>query len=237
MIAWEGLFVGITAFGIIILSVIFGLISLNKARKLKLKLRLNLLSFSALTMFFVGFLWLGPTVDFFLVLFTGNNIDPSVIYVLLNYMWVTPALFFASYLGGVILIPKYKWALVGIFLIISILFELFLWFAPWESFGNIIVVQRKDGLIDASFDITFPTFTLFISFIISAFILLSIGFAAKARISIGLLRKKFIYLSIGFSIFLICLILDSITTIPIIVGFIRLTMMTFPIFMIMGLKT
>ena len=90
-------------------SVIFGLISLYKSIKLKAKL----LTIAGLVMIFVGFLWLGPTVDFFLKVITNTNITPAVIYVFLSYTSVAPALFFAMYLGGELIMPKKKWILVG----------------------------------------------------------------------------------------------------------------------------
>lgn len=231
-IGLESLLGGITALGIILSSAIFGLLSLYKSIKLKAKL----LAIAALAMFFVGFLWLGPATDFFTKLFTDNNIEPAESYVLLSYMWIAPALFFIFYLGGELLVPKYKWYLVAIFLVLGVIFEIFLWSSPVESFEE-IAVQGSDGLIDARFNLTHPTFILLVIFLISAGVFLGIGFAIKAKQSTGLLKKKFIYLSIGFIIFVVCGALDGIFTIPILVGIIRLVMVTFALWMYMGLKT
>ena len=66
----EGLLDGITASLIVFSSVIFGFLSLFKSIKLKAKL----LSIAGLVMIFVGFLWLGPTIDFFLKLIDENGI-------------------------------------------------------------------------------------------------------------------------------------------------------------------
>ncbi len=232
MVALEALLGGLTALGIILSSAIFGLLSLYKSIKLKAKL----LAIAALTMFFVGFLWLGPAVDFLSLLFTGDNIEPVQNYVLLSYMWVAPALFFAIYLGGELILPDYKWYLVAIFLVLGVIFELFLWASPLDSFEE-IAVQGTDGLIDARFKLIHPTFILLVIFLISGLIFLGIGFAIKAKQATGLLRKKFIYLSIGFTIFVICGALDGIFTIPILVGIIRLVMVTFAVWMYLGLKT
>jgi len=232
-IALEGLLGGITALSIILSSAIFGLLSLYKSFKLKAKL----LAIAALTMFFVGFLWLGPTIDFFSKAFTAVSYTHLRAHVLLSYMWVAPALFFAVYLGGELLLPKYKWYLVAIFLVLGIIFEIFLWSSPLQSFDNDISVRGTDGIIDASFNLTHPTFILFATFLISALIFLGIGFAIKAKQSTGLLKKKFIFLSIGFIIFVVCGALDSIITEPVVVGVIRLAMVTFALFMYLGLKT
>ena len=104
VIHFEGILDGTTATLIILSSTIFGLLSIYKSIKLKAKL----LAIAGLTMFFVGCLWLGPTVDFFMVLLTGSNISPIEVYSLLSYLWVAPALIFAIYLGGELIFPKKK---------------------------------------------------------------------------------------------------------------------------------
>ena len=227
-----GLLDGLTAAGIILSATIFALLSLYKSIKLKAKL----LTFAALTMLFVGFLWLGPFIDLILVVFTGTNITPIYFYSLLSYMWVAPALIFANYLGGELLIPKKKWILVGIFIILGIIFEYFLWFQTNESFTWTLTNPGED-LIDASFIRTHPTFLLVALFLVSAVVFLGIGFLIKAKQATGELRKKFIYLALAFIIFVVCGALDSILTIPVAIGFVRVVMMTFALFMYLGLKT
>ncbi|MFX0029825.1 MAG: hypothetical protein ACFE8B_11485 [Candidatus Hermodarchaeota archaeon] len=231
-IAFEGWLDGITASGIIISSAIFGLLSLYKSIKLKAKL----LSIAGIMIFFTGFLWLGPTTDFMFKLIGDRNIDPVKVYVLLSYTSVAPALFFSIYLGSELLVPKYRWLLVGIFLILGIIFEMFLWFSPNQSFDH-IAIQVTDGLIDASFNRTHPTFILVALFLISALIFLGIGFTIKAKQATGQLRKKLTYLAIGFYIFVVCGALDSILTLPLAIGFVRVVMMTFALWMYLGLKT
>jgi len=230
-IAFEGWLDGLTASGIIISSAIFGLLSLYKSIKLKAKL----LSIAGLMIFFVGFLWLGPTIDFMFKLIADNNIEPKQVYVLLSYTSVAPALFFAIYLGSELLIPKWKWLFLGIFLVLGIIFEMFLWFSPNQSFDHIKVLE-VDGLIDASFNRAHPTFLMVALFLVSALIFLGIGFAIKAKQATGLLRKKFTYLSIANIIFVVCGALDSILTLPLAIGFVRVVMMTFALWMYLGLK-
>ncbi|MFW9822361.1 MAG: hypothetical protein ACFFE4_05475, partial [Candidatus Thorarchaeota archaeon] len=60
MINFEGILDGATAALIVVSSIAFGLFSLIKS----LKLKARLLTIAGFTMIFVGFLWLGPTVDF-----------------------------------------------------------------------------------------------------------------------------------------------------------------------------
>ena len=227
-----GLLDGLTASGIILSATIFALLSLYKSIKLKAKL----LTWAALTMLFIGFLWLGPFIDFILVIFTETNITPTYLYSLLSYMWVAPALAVSMYLGGSLLIPKKKWFLVGGTLVLGIIFEYFLWFHTADSFTWELANPGQD-LIDASFVRTHPTFLLVAFFLIISLVFLGFGFLIKAKQATGELRKKFIYLALGFIIFVVCGALDSIIPPGVAIGFVRGVMMTFALWMYLGFKT
>ena len=236
VVSAEGLLDGITAAGIVLSATGFGLFSLYKAIKLKAKL----LAVAALTMFFVGLLWLGPFIDFILILTRERNIDPVQVYAILSYMWVAPTLIFAMYLGGELIWPKGKWIIVGIYIVLGVIFEMFLWFNTNHSFEVLGWEAPKvpgEDIIDASFDRTHPTFILIAVFLVSALVFLGIGFLIKAKQATGDLRKKFAFLSIGFIIFVLVGALDSILTIPIAIGAIRVVMMTFALWLYLGLKT
>jgi len=232
MVSELGLLDGLTAALIIVSSTVFGLFSLYKSIKLKAKL----LTLAGLTMFFGGCLWLGPTIDFFMEVIWQTNITPIHLYVLFSYLWVAPALLFSMLLGGELLFPKKKWIIVGIYLILGIIFEYFLWFHTYESF-TFTPPPAPGDLIDASFVRLHPTFLLVAFFLVSILVFLGIGFAIKAKQSTGQLRRKFTYLSIGFTIFVICGALDSILTIPVAIGVVRVIMATFALWMYLGLKT
>jgi len=233
MVSPTGWLDGLTASGIILSSVIFGLLSLYKAKKLHAKL----LAIAALTMFFVGCLWLGPFVDFIMVLFFNTNISPTWYYSLLSYTNVAPALIFAMYLGGSLLAPKRKWIIVGIYIILGVIFEYFLWLQNAQSFSYSTPLAGSGDLINAEFVRTYITFYFVVLFLVSALIFLGIGFAIKAKQSTGELRKKFLYLSLGFIIFVACGALDSVVTLPVAIGVVRAVMMTFALWMYLGLKT
>lgn len=237
MVSVFGLLDGLTASGIILSCTIFGLLSFYRARKLGAKL----LGWAGLTMFFVGFLWLGPFIDFILVFFYHTNIEPTQLYSLLSYLWVAPVLVVAMYLGGSLMFPKRKWVIVGIFIVLGIVFEYFLWFQTdasftWNIFTDPGFLPGED-LIDASFIRTHPTFLMIALFLVSALILLGVGFFIKAKQATGDLRKKFIYLGLGFTIFVVCGALDSIVPPGIAIGFVRGVMMTFALWMYLGLKS
>jgi len=227
-----GLIDGLTASGILLSATIFALLSLYKAIKLKAKL----LIVAAFTMFFIGAFWSGPTLDFILVYFFKTNITPIEFYAILSYLWVAPALIFSMYLGGSLLVPKKKWILVGVFIILGIVFEYFLWFHTSESFVITLGVPGEE-LIDSSFNRQSPTFILIALFLVSVLVFLSIGFLIKAKQATGELRKKFLYLSLGFFIFVVVGALDALVAPGPILGVIRGVMMTFALWMYLGFKT
>lgn len=227
-----GLLDGLTASGILLSATIFALLSLYKSIKLKAKL----LTWAALTMLFIGFLWLGPFVDFILVMSFETNITPTYFYSILSYTWVAPALAVSMYLGGSLLIPKKKWFLVIGILVLGVIFEYFLWFHTTDSFTWVLVNPGQD-LIDASFVRTHPTFLLIAFFLVVSLVFLGFGFLIKAKQATGELRKKFIYLALGFIIFVVCGALDSIVPPGIAIGFVRGLMMTFALWMYLGFKT
>ena len=167
---------------------------------------------------------------------SDKNIDPAYVYVLLSYTWVAPALFFSMYIGWELLVPKIKWALAGIYIVLGIIFEMFLWFTPNQSFDH-IKVQIEDGLIDAGFNMSHPTYLLNSLLLMTTLIFLGAGFTIKARQAKGLLRRRFTFLSIGFYIFFFCGVLDSILTLPLAIGLVRVIMITYPLWQYLGLKS
>ncbi len=235
-ISAEGLLDGMTSAGIVLSATIFGLFSLYKAIKLKAKL----LGVAALTMFFVGLLWLGPFTDMISLLIREKNIGHPPhyeIYAILSYIWVAPTLVFAMFLGGELIWPKGKWILVGIYIALSVVFEMFLWFNTNHSFEELAPEIPGETIIAASFDRTHPTFMLVAIFLVSALVFLGIGFLIKAKQATGDLRRKFLYLSIGFIIFVLAGASDSLIEPGALLWIIRGVMMTFAIWLYLGLKT
>ena len=225
---------GITATGIILSSALFGTLSLYHAKKRNA----DLLGIAGIVEIFIGLLWLGPFVDFLFVWLTGNNIEPYPptigIYSLLSYSWVAPAITFAMYLGARLLFSNKKKTIVIIYLVLGVIFEYFLWFQTQQSFSY--NAYGGGDLTDASFVRTHPTFLMIALFLVSTLVILGIGFLIKAKQSIGMLRKKFMYLSLSIIIFVLCGALDSILTIPVAIGFVRIVMMTSPLLMYLGLR-
>ncbi|TFG09031.1 MAG: hypothetical protein EU539_00535 [Promethearchaeota archaeon] len=232
MISPLGLLDGLTASGIILSSTIFGLLSFYNAKKLEAKL----LAVAGVLMIFIGLFWLGPFSDFLSVLIFGKNIQPIYIYGWLSYIWVAPAIILAMYLGSELMVPEKKKIIMVFYGIIGIIFELFLFL---DVSGTFIFSLTRPGqdTIDASFNRTSITFFIIAFFLISVLIFEGIGFAIKARQATGDIRRKFTYLSLAFIIFVVCGALDSIISLGVAIGIIRIVMMSFALFMYLGLKT
>ncbi len=229
----EGWLDGLTSAGIVLSATLFGLYTLYKA----LRLKATLLGVAALTMFFVGLLWFGPFVDLIFLIVKEENIEPYRAYALLSYMWVAPTLVFAIYLGGELIWPKGKWILVVIYVLLGVIFEMFLWFNTYSSFEELAPTDPGETIIAASFDRTHPTFILVAIFLVSALTFLGIGFIIKAKQATGELRRKFLFLAIGFIIFVFTGASDSLIEPGPLLGIIRGAQMTFAIWLYLGLKT
>ena len=232
MVSTLGYLDGLTATGIILSSVIFGILSFYHARKLGARL----LGIAGAMMILIGLLWLGPFVDFLLILTTGKNIQPTQVYMWLSYMWVAPAIILGMYLGSELLAPEKKKAILIFYAILGVIFELYL-FLDWTHVFTWTLTNPGQDTIDSSFQRTSPGYWLIIFFLVSTFIFEGIGFAIKAKQATGEIRKKFRYLSIGFIVFVVCGALDSVIQNPFAIGFSRAVMMTFALWMFLGLKT
>ncbi|TFG26089.1 MAG: hypothetical protein EU532_10790 [Promethearchaeota archaeon] len=231
MVSQLGLLDGLTAIGVLTSSVICGSISLYTAKKLDAKL----LYAAGLAMIFSGLFFLGPTTDIILVLATGKNISPMYLYGILSYMWVAVSVLPTMYLGAELIIPDKKKAIVGIYAILGVIFQLFLFLDTINAFIFTLGVPGED-LIDASFNRTHPTYFFILFFLLSTLIFCGIGFLVKAKQATGLLRKKFLLLSLGYIDFVIAGTLDSLFAPGIMLFFVRIAMMCSPWLIYIGLK-
>ena len=226
---------GLTASGIILSAFIFGALSFYHAKKLNAKLLL----YAGLIIVFIGLFWLGPFSDFLFVLITGHNLEPYPpvvgLYGLLSYVWVAPAITVAMYLGGELIMPKKKWYLIGVYTVLGVIFEYFLWFDTMGTFKFNPYISGSQ-ITDSSFNTSSVAFLLVALFLVSVLIFEGIGFLIKAKQATGVLKKKFRFLSLGFTIFVVCGALDALVAPGPLLGIIRGVMMTFALWMYLGLK-
>lgn len=232
LVSQAGYIDGLTATGIILSCVIFGLLSFYQSRKLGARL----LAYAGLDMILIGLFWLGPFVDFLLLFFTGQNIDPIHYYAWLSYVWIWPAVIVGFYIGSELMIPNKKKVIVGFYAILGFIFDFLIFTDPYGTFEFTLAPYSGDT-IDANFMRGTLPYLLILFFQFSTLVFLCIGFAVKAKQATGDIRKRFSYLSLAFLIFFICGIFDSTVTTPIAIGLVRGVMMTFSIWMYIGLKT
>ena len=111
---------GITASGVIVFGIIFGLFFIYNSRKSKAKL----LTYLGLANILAGLMFLGVFIDFLFVIFLQENIVNNGIVGILSYIWFAPVIITSMYIGAELLAPKMKKYIVIIFLILTIFFEI-----------------------------------------------------------------------------------------------------------------
>jgi len=212
---------GITASGVFFFSIIFGLVVIYKGRKS----HLNLLIYLGLTYFFAGLIFTGDFLDFLTVLLTQSNIDNSFgIIGLINWMWFPGVAIFGMYFGAKLIIPKKKWLIFSIYLVLGIIFELFLFMDPTGSIEYVNPTIPGEDLINDSLIFESLAGILVLFFLLSLLVFDGIGFLRKSIQSTGVIRKKFLLLSLGAFIYIIGGVLDGLFSPGILLIFIRSAM-------------
>ncbi len=190
-LSFKGWLWGISVTCVLVYGCIFGIILIYKSKKTGAKL----LSYTGLDIIFIGLTYLGASVDFLTILLTGKNTLNSL-RLTLAFMWFPPLAIVAVYIGAELIIPKKKRYILVIYLVLGIIYELFLFLDPEGSYKYVNPNTPGEDLIDAQLILGSP---LFILFIILFFSTLLVGFGAlyKGFRSIGVLRKKFLFLALS----------------------------------------
>ncbi len=222
----------LTGSGVVISGCIFGLYFIYKSKQSNAKLLL----YTGILTIFVSLLYLGQFIDFIAIIITGENLKPYQLYAILCYMWVAPAVIFGFYLGAEILLPEKKKLIVLIYTIIGIVFELFLFLDINNSFIFRLPTNPGEDIIDVNFNRSSPTFILIAFFLLSALIFNGFGFLYKSFQSTGIIKRKFIYLSLGWIMFASAGALDSLTSPGIGLFLVRIGMLSSSWFWYFGLR-
>ncbi|MFX1443417.1 MAG: hypothetical protein ACFFHV_08390 [Promethearchaeota archaeon] len=217
---------------VVIFGCMFGLYFMYKSKQSNAKL----LFFTGILTIFVSLLYLGQFIDFLAILITGENLHPYQLYAILCYIWVAPAVIFGFYLGAEIIIPERKKVIVIIYTFIGIIFEVFLFLDTNNSFIFRLPAHPGEDIIDVNFNRTSPTFILIVFFLLSALIFNGVGFIYKSFQSTGIIRKRFLFLSIGWIMFVLAGALDSLTSPGIGLFLVRIGMLSSSWFWYFGLR-
>ena len=231
MVSLSAWMIGITSTCVILSLCLTGLFFLYKAIKVKAKL----LDIAGLLMFFTGMLYIGHLLEFLSVLLIGKNLDPPYLVGVLCYMWVAPGIILATYIGAELLVPDKKWYIVGSYVILAVFFLFFLFFDAKNAF-DITLDNPGEDLIDVNFKRGHPCYIISVICLLSVLIFEGIGFMIKAIRSNGLLRKKSIYLSIGFTSFVVSGVFESSIAPGIGLIIVRSGMASMALWLYLGLK-
>jgi len=196
-----------------------------------------LLLYLGLTYFFAGLIYFGDFLDFITILLTGTNVDNSSGFIgVLNWMWFPGVAIFAMYIGAEILTPEKKWYIVGIYIILGIIFDLFLFLDPAGSVTYANPTVPGEDLINDNLVEDSVVYFLALIFLLSIIVFLGFGFLIRGIQTKGSIRKKFIYLSIGAFVYTTGGILDGLFSPGIILIFIRSAMIGSSALFYLGLR-
>ncbi|MFX0075160.1 MAG: hypothetical protein ACFE96_06945 [Candidatus Hermodarchaeota archaeon] len=228
-----GLLNGLTASGVFLFSVIFGLFAIYKSRKT----HSNPLLYLGLTYFFAGLIFIGDFLDFVTVLITNENLENPMLFIgLLNWMWFPGVVLFGMYFGAELIIPKRKLAIFIIFLSLGIIFEVLLFLFPADALTFTYPTNPGEDLINDSLIFESIVGILALIFLVSILILDGFGFLRKGIQSTGIIRRKFYYLSIGAFLYIIGGVLDGLFDPGLILIVIRSAMIVSALLFYLGVK-
>jgi hypothetical protein len=223
---------GLTASGVFLFSIIFGLFAIIKAMRRKSKP----LFYLGLTYFFAGLIFTGDVLDFLTILSTQTNIDNSTgMLGLINWMWFPGVAIFGMFFGAEIIVPKRKWIIFIIYLILGIIFDALLFLDPSSAFTYTDPAPGVDLINDNLIFESLPSM-LALVFLVSILVLDGFGFLIKSIQATGDIRRRLFYLSLGAFFYIVGGILDGLFDPGIILIFIRSLMVISPILFYLGVK-
>ncbi|MFX0058868.1 MAG: hypothetical protein ACFE85_00675 [Candidatus Hodarchaeota archaeon] len=230
MLNFLGWIDGLTASGVVVFGILFGGFFIYKSRKSNAKILLYL----GLANAFAGLMFLGVFLDFLIVLITDSNINnTNGIVGILSYIWMAPAVITAIYIGSELLIPSKKWYWVTIFIILSLVFEFFIFLNPLGTFNFAYPINQ---LIDYNVNTFSMAGVLMAMFLLSIILLLGMGFLIKSFKSSGVIRRKFFLIALGSLCFCIFGLIEGLTAPGLLVIIVRIGYLSSFWFMYYGLK-
>ena len=225
---------GLTCLLVVLFFLIAGLFFLYKSKKTNAKL----LFYMGLVIIFDGLIFSAVVIDFLTILTTGNNFNPVILFPIFAHMWVGPVMICGFYLVFELLFSnrKKKIIVTTVYGILAIIFELFVFFDPLNSYNIITPANPGEDILDFSTVSQTPVSILLAFFQISVLIFYVFGFLYKSFQLKGVVRKKYQFLSIGFFIFIICTIFDAFLIQGLFVFIVRIIMISSVPFWYLGLR-
>ncbi len=197
------------------LGLLWGSLSFRKSRKSNSKL----LFYFSLIIIDCSLLFTGLVSDFLTIILTGNNMDNTFgLHGILSFVWFAPGFLLAMYLGIELLMPDFplqrKKILLFVYSALGILYELVLLLDTMNSLEFSYPNTPGEDMIDSIFVLGSPAFIIVVIFMVTILIFYGFGFLYKSIQTSGILRKKFLILSIGYNFFIIFGAFELFTFLP-----------------------
>lgn len=180
----------------------------------------------------MGSFYLGTVVSFISLLITGTNL-PTNIVGQLCYSWAPIGITVAMYVGLTMINKKFAKPVAIIYALTAILYWWGLWFAPNLNIASDVAKANTAGDV---IDIQLIWVVNYVTavYLVSLGLTMISGFLYLAIKSAGLIRKKAIYQTIGFTLFVICGALDALIEFSALIVFVRIFMVIAYIFLYLG---
>jgi len=177
-------------------------------------------------------------LDFVTVLITQTNIDNSLGFIgLINWMWFPGVAIFGMFFGAELIIPKKKWSIFVIYLILGIIFDVLLFLDPSSALIYTYPAIPGEDLINDSLNFDSMVSILALIFLLSILVLDGFGFLRKGIQGTGDIRRRFYYLSLGAFLYIAGGILDGLFDPGISLIFIRSAMIISALLFYLGVKS
>jgi len=166
-----------------------------------IKRQVKLLFFAGIMIIFMTLVYLGPFFDFLTIFLTGSNFPNKEILAILSHVWNGPISISVAYILSELIIPKYKKYILVYSFLLGALLEVFLFLDP---LGSIRVILSQDPGEIAHFPpmVIGSPFFIIQSIIFVSFPLFLIGLIYKVIQLKGILKKKYTFLTIAFSLYI-----------------------------------
>ncbi len=198
----DALISGLSATMIVAVGYIIGFKILGSTRHRQSKL----MPWQAVLAIGAGSFYLGTVVSFWLLVFTGSNIQPREFAAILCYTSSPIAVVAAMVIGFSMIKPSWTKPIAIIYAISAIPFWANLWF-DWMGPGKTVPDPGPLELIDIKLESLSMLFTAI--YILSLIAIVASGFVYLARHSSGEIRERSIYYAAGFYLFAVCGIIDT----------------------------
>ena len=212
MVSSTGMIDGFLAIVIVVLCILIGIFSILKSKT-------TLQKITGIVIICMGLVMLGPMIDFFTLLATNENINWEI-YPILGYLWILPILVLGAIMGAEAIFPGKKNLLIIISAVLGIIFEIVLFFTVMNEDTMVFVnsdtsiLNPNESLLNMRINIEEMLGIILIVVLIIClalmFIINGIGFMQKAGESSGVIKNKFILISLGWILFIVFGVIDSI---------------------------